>query len=219
MPGTSQPKGCLAAILSLFGIQLGPSETKGLPYRLRDDFLSRGEFAFYQALRRAVEGKAIVCPKVNLADIFFVARPNENQSYRNKIDRKHVDFLLCDPTTMQPLAGVELDDSSHARQDRQDRDKFVDQVFKTAGLPLIHVVARSSYDFNAIATQLAPCFGTQAAPPPIKSSGAPLVTSSAIPTCPKCSIPMVERTAGSGPNKGGKFWGCRNYPKCREVAS
>ena len=58
----------------------------------------------------ALDGSHIVCPKVNLADIFFVARPNENQSYRNKIDRKHVDFLLLDPTTMKPVMGVELDD-------------------------------------------------------------------------------------------------------------
>jgi len=216
----SEPQGCLAAILALFGIKPGAAKgagTSALPYRLRDDFLSKGEFAFYQALRRAVDGKAVVCPKVNLADIFFVSRPNENQSYRNKIDRKHVDFLLCDPTTMQPLAGVELDDSSHARQDRQDRDKFVDQVFQTAGLPLVHVIARSSYDPNAVAVQLAPCFVAPAARPAIKGSESPLVTSSAIPACPKCGVPMVERVAGKGPNKGGMFWGCTNYPKCREI--
>ncbi len=37
---------------------------------------------------------------------------------------------------MQPLAGVELDDSSHNRKDRQDRDVFVEQAFSAAQLPL-----------------------------------------------------------------------------------
>ncbi|MDD3394162.1 MAG: NERD domain-containing protein [Anaerotignum sp.] len=32
--------------------------------------------------------------------------------------------------------------------------------------------------------------------------------------CPKCGAPMVLRTAQKGANKGEKFWGCSNYPKC-----
>jgi len=31
-----------------------------------------------------------------------------------------------------------------------------------------------------------------------------------IPKCPKCGNEMVLKPA----NKGGKFWGCRNYPNC-----
>ncbi|MEH6651011.1 MAG: NERD domain-containing protein [Motiliproteus sp.] len=37
------------------------------------------------------------------------------------------------------------------------------------------------------------------------------------PTCPKCSSPMVLREAKKGANKGDKFWGCSNFPKCRSV--
>ena len=103
MARDSEPQGCLAFILNLFGIKLEKADAveKALPYRLRDDFLSRAEFSFYSVLVQSVGSKAVVCPKVNLADIFFVSRPNENQRYRNKIDRKHVDFLLCDPATGQ----------------------------------------------------------------------------------------------------------------------
>ncbi len=35
------------------------------------------------------------------------------------------------------------------------------------------------------------------------------------PTCPKCGIPLVLRTARKGPDKGSEFWGCKNYPSCR----
>jgi hypothetical protein len=97
-------------------------------------------------LKLAVKDRAVILAKVNLADIFFVARPKENQSYRNKIDRKHVDFLGCDPTTMKPLFGVELDDKSHSRSDRVERDVFVDQVFQVAGLPLIRIPAKAAYE-------------------------------------------------------------------------
>jgi restriction system protein len=34
------------------------------------------------------------------------------------------------------------------------------------------------------------------------------------PTCPKCDKKMIERTAKE---KGNKFWGCANYPRCKNI--
>lgn len=33
--------------------------------------------------------------------------------------------------------------------------------------------------------------------------------------CPKCGSPMILHTAKRGPNAGGKFYGCSNYPRCK----
>jgi restriction system protein len=35
------------------------------------------------------------------------------------------------------------------------------------------------------------------------------------PNCPSCKTPMVMREARRGAHAGEKFWGCKNYPKCR----
>jgi restriction system protein len=40
-------------------------------------------------------------------------------------------------------------------------------------------------------------------------------TSSDPPVCPTCGSQMKPRQARRGPNAGGKFWGCPNYPECR----
>lgn len=37
------------------------------------------------------------------------------------------------------------------------------------------------------------------------------------PDCPACKTPMVLRTASRGKNTGAVFWGCRNFPSCRET--
>ncbi len=37
------------------------------------------------------------------------------------------------------------------------------------------------------------------------------------PVCPHCKKPMVLRTAHKGPHPGSKFWGCSNYPACRQT--
>ena len=35
--------------------------------------------------------------------------------------------------------------------------------------------------------------------------------------CPKCGNPMVLRVSKKGKNKGSRFWGCSQFPKCRTV--
>ena len=37
------------------------------------------------------------------------------------------------------------------------------------------------------------------------------------PKCPMCGAPMILRTAQKGSNKGGQFYGCSNYPKCKGI--
>jgi restriction system protein len=41
--------------------------------------------------------------------------------------------------------------------------------------------------------------------------------SSDIPLCPRCRVPMQRRTAQRGPHAGKPFWGCPNYPGCRQI--
>ncbi|WP_232056734.1 restriction endonuclease [Methylomonas rhizoryzae] len=37
------------------------------------------------------------------------------------------------------------------------------------------------------------------------------------PTCVRCNVKMIKRTARNGKNAGGNFWGCPNYPKCKNT--
>ncbi len=38
-----------------------------------------------------------------------------------------------------------------------------------------------------------------------------------VPSCPICGAPMILRTAQKGDNKGGIFYGCSKFPKCRGI--
>lgn len=210
--------GCIGMLLKLIGIELPDSQGAGagadeLPYRQRDDFLSAAELSFCKVLQQAVGTTYVVCPKVSLNDLFYVARPHENKGARNRINRKHVDFVLCDPQTMTPLCAVELDDRSHSRKDRIERDEFVDRVFQAAELPLLHVPAARSYVIQDLQAQISAAVETHkasASPPPLPAEGSE-------PLCPKCGVELVRRTARKGANKGKEFLGCPNYPKCRHV--
>jgi very-short-patch-repair endonuclease len=67
------------------------------------------------------------------------------RAYQNKIDRKHVDFVLCTSDDLAPVLAVELDDGSHERRDRRARDAFVDRALDIAGLPILRVPAQRGY--------------------------------------------------------------------------
>jgi hypothetical protein len=113
---------------------------------------------------------------------------------------------------MQPLVGLELDDSSHQRADRQTRDAFVDQVFAAAELPLVRIAPQRDYNTRELEAQLSPYF--RALPPQAAPQAVPETTS---PVCPKCGLPMVKRTARRGGQQGKSFYGCPNYPQCRQM--
>ncbi len=192
----------------------------GFPYHLRDDFLSPAEHNFYLVLSQAASDWAVICPKVSLGDVFYVKISDYGQwlAYTNKIDRKHVDFLLCEPRTIRPLVGIELDDKSHKREDRQKRDRFVEGVFAAAELPLVRVSVQLAYDvgeLNALLRQQAGLSDTGSVKPQVPR--AQEASESPPPTCPKCGSKMVLRTAKRGPNRGNQFWGCSNYPRCRGI--
>ena len=110
--------------------------TKG--YQARSIF-SRNEWQNYKKLRDIAEVKGcIICPKVRLLDIIEPKRGEEKYKTRlYKIQSKHVDFVICDQN-MTVKAIIELDDNSHERSDRHERDEFVDKVLRNAGYKIIH---------------------------------------------------------------------------------
>jgi hypothetical protein len=183
------------------------------PYLVRDHFLSPAEHSFFMVLKSVVADSALISIKVGLNELFYAksSDPSKYRIFTNKIDRKHVDFLLCDPKTVQPIVGIELDDKSHQRTDRQARDEFVENVFEAAKLPLVRVPVKHSYSTSELQSFLNPYLGSgKQAVPSIQ-----VTTANTQPSCPKCGSDMVLRTAKNGANQGEKFWGCSRFPQCR----
>jgi restriction system protein len=52
---------------------------------------------------------------------------------------------------------------------------------------------------------------------PVDSMSGIGVTTPKPPVCPKCKVSMVLRTAKKGAKVGSSFWGCAQYPKCRQT--
>ena len=117
-----------------------------LPYQKCASLLTSAERSFYGVLCQAVDSRYSVFAKVGLGDLLMIPHGTLNfWTSRNKIDRKHADFVLCAPDDLAPLLVIELDDSSHDRLERRERDFFVDAALDVAGLPILRVPAQHAY--------------------------------------------------------------------------
>jgi len=106
---------------------------------------------FLVALRQAVADQYDIFAKVRLLDLVgFKAEPGRQAAF-NRVQAKQIDFLLCDRVTARPVLAIELDDSTHQRADRQDRDRFVEQVLEAIGLPALRIPVTRAYDTQQIA--------------------------------------------------------------------
>ena len=211
MADSAEKQGCLATLFPFLKRKQPETQTESLPYRLRDDFLSPAELSFFRVLAPLLGAEYLLQSKVRLADLFFVARPNENKSAFNRIAQRHVDFVVCEAGTLRPRLGIELDDASHNRSDRQERDAFVEGVFAAAELPLLHFPVQREYNPREVAARIAPILQPAAPRPEVNTPAG------SAPLCPKCGIPMVLRTVAQGQYQGRQFYSCPNYPRCREM--
>jgi very-short-patch-repair endonuclease len=124
-------------------------ESKSYPYRKKDYLLSIAEKNFYDVLKEVAAKKDLLLfAKVRLEDLLWIPKgvtSKERFALRQRIKSRHVDFLLCDKVKIRPLLVVELDDSSHSKENVKKRDSFVDMALGSAGLSILRVRAGQSY--------------------------------------------------------------------------
>lgn len=111
-----------------------------LPYKVRSVLMSEHERLLFYNLRIVLGSKYDIYPQVNLDKLFIVERQRAYKYYLGwlrRINQKSVDFLAVTRETQSPVFAIELDDSTHEREDRIERDKFVQEIFKRNDFPLI----------------------------------------------------------------------------------
>jgi len=180
-----------------------------LPYRLREHFLSTPELALLRVVQRMMGSHYLICPKVALNEIFYIARPNENVHFFSKFFRKHVDFLLCDPETLKPAFGIELV-KPVSRHETRESDQFMAELFLSARLPLVHIQSSERYSEQDL-TQLFELAATK-----VRETGPLRATAKtdSVPMCPVCGKMMVLRIHRDGLKMGKQYYGCMDNPHC-----
>jgi len=127
-----------------------------LPYHKKYYLFSIAEKRFYDILKSFLKDEYLVFGKVRVADLlYYPKRQRDWLSRFNRIKAKHVDFVICDKNKICPLIVIELDDLSHNRYDRKERDNFIDKIFGEAKLPILHIKNPYDYDLPSLQKEIA----------------------------------------------------------------
>lgn len=108
--------------------------TNNLPYK-KKFLLTKNEWAFYKSLKPVADELGYtVLAKIRVADLVEVTAKDRSewQKYFNKVNKKHVDFVLAKPENLQIVLLIELDDNSH-NEAQKKRDDFIDELYKQTG--------------------------------------------------------------------------------------
>lgn len=119
-------------------------------YFKKHSMLTIAESNFYRVLDDiAKENNYVIQTKVRLEGLVGVHFYAKNWfGLRNRIKSREMDFVICEKQAfnLYPILVIELDDSSHSREDRVARDKNLDDILRKAGLPILHMPVASSYN-------------------------------------------------------------------------
>mgnify|MGYP001221654385 CR=1 FL=1 len=229
------------AIVVVKYLKSAPRSNKACPYQSRQVLFTPAERSFLGVLEQALDSRYRVMGKVRLCDVIEVQKGLPKADWRsahNKIDRKHLDFVVLHKHDLSVAAVIELDDKTHQRKDRVSRDDFLNNAFKTTNIPFLRFPAQKGYAIEEVKGRFLDAVS------PVETNGAPPQTPSTTsdvtklaepaneapmpdvqtdnpeaPICEKCGADMVKRQAKKGQHAGKWFWACTKFPKCRAVVA
>jgi len=118
----------------------GAEARKSAEYRYlaKNEVMTPAETSFYKRLEKVVDGRYYIFPQIHLSSLMI--NKTMGKYYKlgyQRIQRRSVDYVLCDKTSMKPIYAVELDDSTHDNAKREGRDSMVEGMLRDINLPLV----------------------------------------------------------------------------------
>lgn len=147
----------LVALMAIANALLVKKGAASLPYEAQDALFTPAELAFLHVLQQAVRDEYRIFGKVRLADVVKVKRGLDRSRYQsafNRIQSKHLDFVVCRADDLSVAFVVELDDRSHRRKSAQKRDEVKNQALSAANVPLFRFCVQRNYDISTIRNTL-----------------------------------------------------------------
>ena len=94
----------------------------------------------FKILNEIFSSKWFVVPQVHLSALldYRVKGQNWNAAFRH-INGKSVDFVLIGKESYRVICAIELDDSTHNKPERKERDVEIERIFNQAKIPLVRI--------------------------------------------------------------------------------
>ena len=114
------------------------AKRKEYEFTRRDYIMTPAEMSLFRRLEKIAGDRYYVFPQIHLSSLLDHTVKGQNWEHAlSTIQRKSIDYALVDKVSLKTIYAVELDDSTHDRPDRKERDVKVEQYLLDAGIPLV----------------------------------------------------------------------------------
>lgn len=117
---------------------------RGPRYVVKERLMSATEYEYFKIINSFFGDEYLILPQINLASVI----DKVGEGYRTELFR-NVDFGVFD-YNYRPLLLIEINDNTHFRKDRIERDKKVNEICKKAKLPLVTFWTKDGIDNDKI---------------------------------------------------------------------
>ena len=109
-------------------------------YYAKSYVMTSRENECFKILNEIFSSKWFVVPQVHLSALldYRVKGQNWNAAFRH-INGKSVDFVLIGKESYRVICAIELDDSTHNKPERKERDVEIERIFNQAKIPLARI--------------------------------------------------------------------------------
>jgi hypothetical protein len=156
--------------------------------------------------------------KVRLAEVLTIVpglKPQEQRLAAERINQKHLDFVIYHAHTSAILGVVLLDKPDQDKLDVQMHKKFIAAALAAAQIPILHIPTTKKGYHVEVLRQLLNRALCMRLPKPT-----PLPTTKALTTkalCPTCGAGLKKVKINKGQYTGRQVWVCTHYPQCKTV--
>ena len=205
-------------------------ESPDYPYVRESALLNAYEQSLHDALISVLDDQYRVFAKVGLANILSIDPELPDRglaSALERIEREHVDFVLCETDGTGILGVIQLDPYTHQPDGRRRHDTFIDLALKAAGVPVVRMPIKEIYSEHELRVEITRSmvlnWGKTDAKDPYMISGpnsetpGPISGGQSLGECPDCGSQLQVRRAHKGKFAGKHLLVCTRYPACKNI--
>jgi len=116
-------------------------------YNAKRYIISLNELNFFKELQKLINIMDLnLLTQVSLYSLIETKYKKYNYEEFNKIKSKSIDFVIADKKSCRARVCIELDDTTHNSEARKKRDKFLNELFESVNIKLLHIQVKDNYD-------------------------------------------------------------------------
>ncbi|MBE5820208.1 MAG: DUF2726 domain-containing protein [Clostridiales bacterium] len=116
-------------------------------YNAKRYIISLNELNFFKELQKLIDAMDLnLLTQVSLYSLIETKYKKYNYEEFNKIKSKSIDFVIADKKSCRARVCIELDDTTHNSETRKKRDDFLNELFESVNIKLLHIEVKENYD-------------------------------------------------------------------------